>query len=282
VDAEAESGVSDNGTSRELESLVDAILARYHHDFRGYSRVSLRRRLASALSQMGYASLASLRDGVLREPAEFARLIDFLTVRVSELFRDPPFFRSMREHVVPILRTYPSLKVWVAGCSTGEEVWSFAILLREEGLLERTLIYATDINPRSLAAAEAGVYAQERVPLFTENHRLSGGRSSLSAHYTAAYGRVALDRSLRRNVVFSDHSLATDSVFAEVHVVSCRNVLIYFERALQDRALGLFSDALCRRGYLGLGARESLRFSAHRDAFEPVVREDRIYQKVAA
>jgi chemotaxis protein methyltransferase CheR len=159
VDAEAESGVSDNGTSRELESLVDAILARYHHDFRGYSRVSLRRRLASALSQMGYASLASLRDGVLREPAEFARLIDFLTVRVSELFRDPPFFRSMREHVVPILRTYPSLKVWVAGCSTGEEVWSFAILLREEGLLERTLIYATDINPRSLAAAEAGVYA---------------------------------------------------------------------------------------------------------------------------
>jgi chemotaxis protein methyltransferase CheR len=282
VDAEAESGVSDNGTSRELESLVDAILARYHHDFRGYSRVSLRRRLASALSQMGYASLASLRDGVLREPAEFARLIDFLTVRVSELFRDPPFFRSMREHVVPILRTYPSLKVWVAGCSTGEEVWSFAILLREEGLLERTLIYATDINPRSLAAAEAGVYAQERVPLFTENHRLSGGRSSLSAHYTAAYGRVALVRSLRRYEVFSDHSLATDREYAEVHVESCGNVLIYFERALQDRALGLFSDALCRRGYLGLGARESLRFSAHRDAFEPVVREDRIYQKVAA
>jgi chemotaxis protein methyltransferase CheR len=283
VDAQAEgivSGPVDAGI--ELESFLGAILAKYHYDFRGYARVSLKRRLASALSRMGYASLARLQEGVVRDPAEFAKLLDFMTVRVSELFRDPPYFRALREHVVPILRTYPSLKVWVAGCSTGEEVWSFAILLREEGLLERTLIYATDINARALAAAEAGVYAQDRVPLFTENHRLSGGRTSLSAHYTAAYGRVALDRSLRRNVVFSDHSLATDSVFAEVHVVSCRNVLIYFERALQDRAVGLFGDALCRRGYLGLGAGESLRFSAHRDAFEPVVREDRIYQKVAA
>jgi chemotaxis protein methyltransferase CheR len=167
----------------------------------------------------------------------------------------------------------------VAGCSTGEEVYSLAILLREEGLLERSLIYATDINAGALQKAEAGVYDIERVPGFTENHARSGGRSSLSDHYSAAYGRVVFDKSLRRHIVFSDHSLATDSVFAEVQLVSCRNVLIYFDRALQDRALGLFSEALCRKGFLGLGSKESLRFSAYAAQFDEFVAQDRIYQK---
>jgi chemotaxis protein methyltransferase CheR len=195
------------------------------------------------------------------------------------MFRDPPYFRSLREQVVPVLRTYPSLKVWVAGCSTGEEVYSLAILLREEGLLARSLIYATDINPRRLQEAEAGVYAIDRIAGFTENHRRSGGRASLSDHYTAAYDRAVFDKSFRKHIVFSDHSLATDSVFAEVQLVSCRNVLIYFNRELQDRAIGLFKDALCRKGFLGVGARETLRFSSHARAFAPVVPDDRIYQK---
>jgi len=200
-------------------------------------------------------------------------------VPVSEMFRDPGYFRAIRERVVPILRTYPSLKVWIAGCSSGEEAYSFAILLEEEGLLERAIIYATDINPRILQLAEEGVYDIDRLAGFSESHRKSGGRSSLSDYYTARYGRAVVDKRLKRHIVFSDHSLATDSVFAEVQLVSCRNVLIYFKPELQDRAVGLFHDALCRRGFLGIGAKETLRWSAHADGFEELVRDDRIFQK---
>ncbi len=167
----------------------------------------------------------------------------------------------------------------MAGCSTGEEVYSIAILLREEGLLDRTLIYATDINPHSLQKAQTGIYELDRIAGFTENHRKSGARTSLSDYYTAAYDAVVLDKSLRQHIVFSDHSLATDSVFAEVHLVSCRNVLIYFDRKLQDRAVGLFHDALVRKGFLGIGSKESLRFSPQADAFTELVPADRIYQK---
>ncbi len=263
----------------ELQLLIEAIYLKYHFDFRAYAPASLKRRLKTAMGRFGCATLSQLQDKVLHEPMLFPVLLDFLTVPVSEMFRDPPYFRALREKVVPLLRTYPSLKVWVAGCSTGEEVYSLAILLREEGLLARTLIYATDINPQTLQKAEAGVYEVERIAGFTDNHQRSGARSSLSDYYTAAYGRAVFDKSLRQHIVFSDHSLATDSVFAEVQLVSCRNVLIYFNRALQDRALGLFRDALCRKGFLGVGARESLRFSSHADAFEELVREDRIFQK---
>jgi chemotaxis protein methyltransferase CheR len=178
-----------------------------------------------------------------------------------------------------MLRTYPSVKVWVAGCSTGEEAYSFAILLREEGLLERAIVYATDINPRTLQQAQEGVYDIDRIAGFSENYRRSGGRASLSDYYTARYGRALLDQALKRHIVFSDHSLATDSVFAEVHVVSCRNVLIYFKRELQDRAVGLFHEALCRRGFLGIGSKESLQWTAYATAFTEVAREDRIFQK---
>jgi chemotaxis protein methyltransferase CheR len=263
----------------ELELLIEAIYHRYHYDFRGYAVASLKRRIGTAMIQLGCQTLSQLQDRVLHEPDAFPTLLDFLTVPVSELFRDPRYFRSLRENVVPLLRTYPSLKIWVAGCSTGEEAYSLAILLREEGLLERTLIYATDINPHTLQKAEAGVYEIERLASFTENHRLSGASRSLSDYYTAAYGKAVLDRSLRQNIVFSDHSLATDSVFAEVQLVSCRNVLIYFNRDLQDRALGLFREALCRKGFLGIGSKESLRFSAHADSFDELVRDDRIYRK---
>lgn len=266
----------------EMKLLLDAIYLKYHYDFREYAVASLKRRLAAAMSRLGCPTLSHLQDRVLRDPASFPALLDFLTVQVSDMFRDPAYFRSLRERVVPLLRTYPSIKLWVAGCSTGEEVYSLAILLREEGLLERTLIYATDINAAALSRAEAGVYELGRVAGFIENHRRSGARRSLSEHYTAAYGGAVLDKSLKEHIVFSDHSLATDSVFAEVQLVSCRNVLIYFNRELQDRAIGLFREALCRKGFLGVGARESLRFSAHAGAFTDLVPEDRIFQRSGA
>ncbi|MDB5800521.1 MAG: chemotaxis protein CheR [Rhodocyclales bacterium] len=263
----------------ELQLLIDAIYLKYHYDFRGYAGASLKRRLTTAMSRFGCHTLSQLQDKVLHDPKTFPALMDFLTVQVSEMFRDPAYFRSLREKVVPLLRTYPSLKIWVAGCSTGEEVYSLAILLREEGLLERTLIYATDINVHALQKAEAGVYELDRIAGFTDNHRMSGAPASLSDYYTAAYGRAVFDKTLKKHIVFSDHSLATDSVFAEVHLVSCRNVLIYFDRELQDRALGLFHEALCRKGFLGIGTKESLRFSAQADAFDELVQHGRIFQK---
>jgi chemotaxis protein methyltransferase CheR len=263
----------------ELELLIDAIYLKYHYDFRRYAVASLKRRLTTAMARFECRTLSQLQDKVLHEPAVFPALLNYLTVQVSEMFRDPGYFRSLRREVVPLLRTYPSLKVWVAGCSTGEEAYSLAILLREEGLLARTLIYATDINAQALQKAEAGVYDVDRIAGFTENHRKSGARSSLSDYYTAAYGRAVFDQTLRQHIVFSDHSLATDSVFAEVQLVSCRNVLIYFNRELQDRAVGLFRDALCRGGFLGIGAKESLRFSPHAVGFVEFAREDRIFQK---
>ena len=265
----------------EQRLLIDAIYYKYHFDFRGYAQASLKRRLQAALIHFGCKTVSQLQDCALHDREAFPALLEYLTVQVSEMFRDPSYFRSLREQVVPLLRTYPSLKIWVAGCSAGEEVYSLAILLREEGLLDRSLIYATDINPAALKKAEAGIYDIARMPASTENHAKSGARSSLSDHYSAAYGRVVFDKSLRRHMVFSDHSLATDSVFSEVQLVSCRNVLIYFDRELQDRALGLFKDALCRKGFLGLGSKESLLFSSHAPSFDDFVLKDRIYQKKA-
>jgi chemotaxis protein methyltransferase CheR len=284
MDAQIEPAQASAGRRFEIEFhlLVEAIYHLYHYDFRGYAAASLRRRMKTALVRFGCETLSQLQDRVMHEPAIFPALLDHLTVQVSEMFRDPGYFRALREQVVPLLRTYPSLKVWVAGCSAGEEVYSLAILLREEGLLSKALIYATDINPHTLQRAEAGVYPIDRIAGFTMNHRESGAGSSLSDYYTAAYGRAIFDKSLRDHIVFSDHSLATDSVFAEVQLVSCRNVLIYFNRELQDRALKLFHESLCRNGFLGIGSKESLRFSSHNEVFQPFVREERIYQKAAA
>jgi len=262
----------------EMRLLLDAIYHRYHYDFRAYAMPSLKRRLRSAMQRFRCDSLAQLQDRALQEPALFPGLLDYLTVHVSEMFRDPSYFRALRESVLPVLRTYPSLKVWVAGCSAGEEAYSMAILLHEEGLLERSLIYATDINPRALQRAEAGVFDVASIAGFTDNHRRSGAPVSLSDYYTAAYDSAVFNQSLKRHIVFSDHSLATDSVFAEVQLVSCRNVLIYFDRGLQERAVGLFRDALCHGGFLGIGSKESLRFSRHADAFATVSAEDRIYR----
>ena len=254
----------------ELKLLLEAVYLRYQYDFRHYALSSLRRRVRQALGQLGFARIADLQPQVLRDPQLFARLLQFLTVQVSEMFRDPAQFAALRRLVVPELHTYPSLKVWVAGCANGEEAWSLAIMLHEAELLERCLIYGTDINAEALARAEAGVYPLDRAAQFSSNYLAAGGQHSLSQYFTEAYGSIALDRSLRRHLVFADHSLATDAVFSEVHLVFCRNVLIYFDRSLQDRAVGLFRDALVRRGFLGLGSRETLQFGAHAGAFEPL------------
>jgi chemotaxis protein methyltransferase CheR len=263
----------------EMQLFLDAIFLKYHYDFRSYAQASLKRRLTAAMHRFGCATLSQLQDKTLHDSTIFPLLLDYMTVQVSEMFRDPLYFRSLRENVMPTLRTYPSLKVWVSGCSTGEEIYSLAILLREEELLARTIIYATDINTEALKKAEAGVYDLDRIAGFSENYLRTGARRSLSDYYTAAYGRAVFDKTLRQNIVFSDHSLATDSVFAEVHLISCRNVLIYFNSELQDRALRLFADALCRKGFLGLGSKESLRFSSQAERFTDFDRSQRIYRR---
>ena len=265
----------------ELDLFLEALFRRYHYDFRSYSRVSLQRRADLARSRLECATLSDLQRRLLHEPEVLPAVIDAMTVQVSELFRDPSYYEALRRDVIPYLSTFPSLKVWVAGCADGEELYSLAILFREEGLFDRTMFYATDINPRALAKAEAGVYELDRMATFSQNYQQSGGRASLSEYYTAAYGRAAFDRSLRSKTVFTEHNLATDQVFSEVHLVSCRNVLIYFDATLQDRALGLFADSLARGGFLGLGAHETLRFSRHAPLFSAFNESQRIWRRNA-
>ncbi len=264
----------------EISQLLETIYQRYHYDFRQYATASLKRRLQQGLTHFHCSTLAQLQQRLLRDESAFPRLLEYLTVQVSDLFRDPEFFLAVRQQVIPLLATYPSLKLWVAGCSTGEEAYSFAILLAEEGLLERTRIYATDINDESLRKAQKGVYALDRMKQFTLNHRMAGGHGSLSEHYHADRDSAVMSPALKQHITFADHSLATDSIFSEVQLVSCRNVLIYFDRTLQDRALGLFNDALCRRGFLCLGTKESVRFSAYAQRFQELNGEQKIFRRV--
>ncbi len=266
----------------ELRMLVEAVYLKYNYDFRDYTGASQKRRVLVAMREMECDTVSALQAKVLHEPNGFAQLLQYLTIPVTEMFRDPDYFMAIREQVVPFLKTYPSLKIWVAGCSTGEEVYSLAILLKEEGLLERSIIYATDINPESLEAARRGVFPLDRMRLYTENYQKSGGKAAFSDYYTAAYGGALFERELMENVTFADHSLATDSVFSETHFVSCRNVLIYFNRRLQDRVFGLFHESLCHRGFLGLGSKESIDFSSYAERFEPLARRERLFRKVAA
>lgn len=225
-------------------------------------------------------TISRLQELTLRDAEAFDVLLRHLTVQVTDMFRDPAFFRRFRSEVVPHLSTYPSIRIWVAGCSTGEEAYSYAVIMREAGLLERTIIYATDISANALRHAERGVYSLGRMREFAKNHQLTGAEQSLCEHYSAGPGGAVFHRELIKRVVFADHSLATDSVFAEVQVVSCRNVMIYFNPALQERALGLLSTALSYRGFLGLGSRESLQFSQHEAGFEQPFAGERWYRKL--
>lgn len=267
-------------TDSELRQLMDAIYTRYSYDFRDYSGASQKRRVMHALAQFRCPTVAQLQARVMQDPTLFMELLQYLTIPVSEMFRDPGFFLALRRHVIPLLATYPSIKIWVAGCSTGEEVYSLAILLREEGLLDRSLIYATDINPTSLEKARGGIFSLNGVKGFTASYEKAGGRCAFSDYYTAAYDAAVFDKTLRDNVTFADHSLATDNVFSETQLILCRNVLIYFNRTLQNRTLGLFHESLGHRGFLGLGSKESIEFSAFANHFSTVDRHDRIFRKI--
>lgn len=272
--------MSNPGSSEiELKLLIEAIYLKYSYDFRDYAGASQKRRVVHAMRQLHCDSISQLQEKILHNPDTFMELLQYLTIPTTEMFRDPDYFLALREQVMPFLKTYPSLKIWIAGCSTGEELYSMAILLKEEGLLDRSIIYATDINPHSLEKAKKGIFALERVRNYTANYQAAGGKYTFSDYYTAAYDGALFDRSLCENVSFADHSLATDSVFSEMHLVCCRNVMIYFNHALQDRALDLFYESLCHRGFLGLGSKENIDFSRHANNFEPLVKAQRIYRK---
>ena len=272
--------MAEHNQAIELKLLMEAIYLRYSYDFRDYSQASLKRRVLLALRQMKCDGISQLQGRILYDAEAFMELLQFLTIPVSEMFRDPDYYRALREQVVPVLRTYPSLKIWIAGCSTGEEVYSMAIMLKEEGLLERSIIYATDINPRSLERARQGIFKIADMSQYSANYQRAGGRYSLSDHYTAAYDAAIMDKSLKEQVTFADHSLATDSVFAETQLISCRNVLIYFNKPLQNRAFGLFQESLCHRGFLGLGSKETVEFSAFGERFDAFDKEQRIFRKL--
>ncbi len=263
----------------EINLLLEAIYQLYGYDFRAYTKASIRRRIMHRLQMSGLANVMAMTDLVLRDRQFFVSLLNDLTVNVTEMYRDPEFYLAFRREVVPVLKTFPFIKLWHAGCATGEEIYSMAILLEEEGLYERSMLYATDIDKNVLAAAKKGIYSMAAIKGYSDNYRSAGGRASLSDYYTAKYDSVILDQRLKRNIVFADHDLATDQVFGEMNVVVCRNVLIYFDRPLQKRVFGLFRESLDMGGFLCLGTKESLRFSGCEDEFEPVVRELKIYRK---
>jgi chemotaxis protein methyltransferase CheR len=265
----------------EVRLLLDAVYHRYGYDFRQYALNSIKRRIRHHIRDEGLSSVSRLQDRVLHDPAAGQRFVGVLTVPVTAMFRDPGFFAAFREKAVPLLRTYPFLRLWHAGCSTGEEVYSMAILLEEEGLYERCRIYATDMNEDVLRQAEKGDFPLSSMQANTANYLKASGRGPFSRYYTAKGERAIFDPRLRKNVVFALHNLATDGAFNEFNAVLCRNVLIYFTRGLQDRVHGLLYESLERFGYLGLGSKESLRITPFESRYEEADARGKLYRKVA-
>lgn len=263
----------------EIELLLEAVYRHYGHDFRAYAFSSLRRRLWKRLEGEGLKSFSALQALVLHDGEAMDRLLRDLSVSVTGMFRDPTFFMALRERVVPLLRTYPFVRIWHAGCATGEEVYALAILLEEEGLYERSRIYATDISADALDKAKAGIYPLTRMREYTQNYLQAGGARSFSEYYTASHDAALFDPKLRRNVLFAQHNLATDTSFSEFNVILCRNVMIYFDRKLKERVLGLFDSSLAALGILCLGRRESLRFTTAEHDYEEFDARERIYRR---
>ena len=263
----------------EIELLLEAIYRHYGFDFRSYAFSSIRRRIWKRVNAEGLSNVTALQERILHDSKVMERLLLDLSINVTAMFRDPGFYRAFREDVVPLLRTYPFIRVWHAGCSTGEEVYSMAILLEEEGLLARSRLYATDINEVVLQQARAGIFPLERMQEYTENYIKAGGKRSFSEYYTAKYDGALFSPALTEHVVFSQHNLVTDRSFSEFNVILCRNVLIYFDKSLQARVQGLFYDSLVHFGILGLGSKESLKFSQFEDCYEQIAAE-KIYRKI--
>jgi len=264
----------------EIELLLEAIFRHYGFDFRSYAYASLKRRLWKRIQAEGLDTISGLQQRVLHDRATMERLLMDLSVSVTAMFRDPNFYKAFRLQVVPLLRTYPFIRVWHAGCSTGEEVYSMAILLHEEGLLERARIYATDINEVVLRTAKAGIFPLEKMQEYTQNYLKAGGTRSFSEYYTAAYEGALFAPFLTENVVFAQHNLVTDRSFSEFNVILCRNVMIYFDRPLQNRVHQLFYESLPMYGILALGSKESLRFSDVESCYEELNPREKIYRKV--
>ncbi|HEX8391397.1 MAG TPA: protein-glutamate O-methyltransferase CheR [Longimicrobium sp.] len=265
----------------EVELLLEGVYRHYGFDFRSYAYSSLKRRIWKRITQEGLSSVSQLQDRVLHDSGMMEKLLLDLSINVTAMYRDPGFYAAFREKVVPTLRTYPFIRIWHAGCSTGEEVYSMAILLEEEGLYDRARIYATDINEVVLQRARAGIFSLEKMQEYTQNYLRAGGTSSFSEYYTAMYDGALFNTTLTRNVVFSQHNLVTDGSFSEFNVIICRNVMIYFDRKLQNRVHRLFYDSLSRRGVLALGNKETLRFTDFEDKYEVVDTREKIYRRTA-
>ncbi len=263
----------------ELDLLLKAVNEVHHYDFSNYSRAHVKRRINHFRELKKLDSISQIQHLVLHDPEIFNELLDELSIKVTEMFRNPGFFVSLREHVLPLLETYPFPKIWVAGCATGEEVYSLAILLKEAGLYDRTTIYATDFNPEALRVAKEGIYSIDRIKEYTQNYQKSGGHNSFSDYYTAYGQYVQLDESLKKNIVFKFHNLDKDDVFAKVNLVICRNVMIYFNKDLQKKVVDLFSRSLTSGGFLALGMKESLLFSGKRDEYDVVDVKYKIYKR---
>ena len=263
----------------ELDLLLQAVQMKYGYDFRNYNKAHLKRRIHQRLKMSELTTVSELQSKVLWDRDFYQVFLQDLSINVTEMFRDPEFYLAFRKKVISHLKTYAHIKVWHAGCSTGEEVYSLAIMMKEENLLPRVQIYATDINKSVLETARQGIYSKKEIELYSGNYLAAGGKGQLSDYYTSKYGSVLFDKSLSKNIVFADHNLVTDGVFAEVNLIFCRNVLIYFDKFLQNKVLCLFSNSLARRGFLCLGTKESLAFTDLENSFETVDRKLRIYRK---
>ena len=263
----------------EIPLLLEAIFQKYGYDFRNYSKAHIKRRLMHRMAIGKFNSISIIQDKILREKQFFVELLADLSINVTEMFRDPDFYSSFRENIIPNLRTYPFIKIWHAGCATGEEVYSLAIMLEEENLLDRCQIYATDFNRKVLEVAKQGIYPTQDLDRFERNYLKSGGKGKLSDHYTTIYGSVKFDQKFSKKVVFADHNLVTDDVFAEVNLILCRNVLIYFNRDLQAKVVNLFHKSLSSSGFLCLGTKESLRFTSQERNFTEIDVTQRIFKK---
>lgn len=266
--------------SAELQEFLTTIRTVYGYDFTEYAEASIKRRSLYFMNARGIGTVRELTTRLLADEHLFGEFLENLSVTVTEMFRDPAFYRCLREKVVKRLATYPFIKIWVAGCATGEEVYSVAILLKEEGLLNRSLIYATDINQQSLIHAREGIFPLELMKIYTLNYQKAGGKEDFSSYYVAQYNAALMDRSLRNNVVFAPHNLAIDQSFNEFHLILCRNVLIYFNQKLQNQVINLFYDSLCMFGTLALGTRESLLFTDRHGCFDPVDSKQKLFMKM--
>ena len=266
----------------ETEILLEGIFRRWGYDFRHYAHASLKRRLKHRLGKSGLNHLSEMLPELLHNEEFFNLLLKDLSVTVTEMFRDPRFYATLRKQVVPVLRTYPFIKIWHAGCATGEEVYSMAILLKEEGLYDRAQLYATDYNNQSLEIARRGMYPLDNIRAYTANYNASAAKGSFSDYYHAKYGSAKMNEALKKNITFAHHNLVTDGVFAEVDIVICRNVMIYFSRELQSRVFHLFTQSLVDGGLLCIGSKETIQFSDCEDQYEPLVERQRIYRKKTA